>query len=198
MNTPAHLIFAAAAFARPADWPEPPGETGRRNLAALAGGLTPDLSVYLLVAWAHWGLGRPLRQVFEHDYRSPLWQGIFAVDNAIPLWAALAAAGLWARRPRLAVFAGAGLLHLAFDLPLHNSDARAHFQPFTDWVFRSPLSYWNPERFGTQVALAETAACLLLAALLWRRFRGAPARALIAAGLAAQLAPALIRPWLLA
>ncbi|MGR3783294.1 MAG: cobalamin biosynthesis protein CobQ [Albimonas sp.] len=197
MNTPAHLIFAAAAFARPA----PPGPAGaaarRRNLAALAGGLAPDLGLFLLFAWARWGQGRELQEIFQQDYLSPLWQGVFRVDNSIPLWGALGLAALALGRPALAVLAGAALLHLAFDLPLHHSDARPHFWPLTDWVFRSPLSYWNPARHGHEVALAEGAACLALAAVLWRRFEGVPARAAILALLAVEAAPTVVWPWLL-
>lgn len=197
MNTPAHLIFAAAAFLRPA----PPGPQGaaarRRNLAALAGGLAPDLSFVLLVAFARLVQERELRQVFEEDYRSDLWQGIFAVDNSIPLWAALGLVALALRRPALAVFAGAGLLHLAFDLPLHNSDARPHFWPLTDRVFRSPLSYWDPALHGPWVARVEGLACLALGALLWRRLRDPWPRALVLAALALEAAPVFAIPWLL-
>ncbi|MEC9431852.1 MAG: cobalamin biosynthesis protein CobQ [Pseudomonadota bacterium] len=189
MNTPAHLIFAAAAFARP-------GARGR-NLAALAGGFAPDLSLFLLIGWAKLVAGRSPHEIFREDYVSPLWQGIFRVDNSIPLWGALLAAGMVLRRELLAVFAGAALLHLAFDLPLHHSDARPHFWPLSEWVFRSPLSYWNPARHGHLVGAAEVAACVALCALLWRRFRSRPARALIAAGLLAELAPGLIWPLLL-
>ena len=43
MNTPAHLIFGAAAFGRPAQ---------RWTLtAALVGSMVPDLSLYLMVGW---------------------------------------------------------------------------------------------------------------------------------------------------
>lgn len=189
MNTPAHIIFAAAAFARPG--------ARARNLAALAGGFAPDVSLFLLIGWAKFVEGRTPEQIFRQDYVSALWQGIFRVDNSIPLWGLLLAAGLAARRGTLAVFAGAGLLHLAFDFPLHNSDARPHFWPLTDWVFRSPLSYWNPAHHGQIVGPVEIAVCVGLTILLWRRFHGPGARALIAVGLLAELAPGLIWPLLL-
>ncbi|MDF2231203.1 cobalamin biosynthesis protein CobQ [Albimonas sp. CAU 1670] len=197
MNTPAHLIFAAAAFARPAA-PGPAGAaTRRRNLAALAGGLAPDLGLFVLVAWARFVQGHDLPRIFGQDYGSPLWQAVFRIDNSIPLWAALGAAALWLGRPALAVLAGAALLHLAFDLPLHHSDARPHFWPLVEWVFRSPISYWNPARHGGTVALVEGTMCLALAVVLWRRFEGRWARAAIAAALAAEAAPTVIWPWLL-
>jgi len=39
-------------------------------------------------------------------------------------------------------------LHVAGDLPLHREDAHAHFFPFTDWHYISPVSYWDPAHFG--------------------------------------------------
>ncbi|TYO84817.1 cobalamin biosynthesis protein CobQ [Oceanicella actignis] len=187
MHTPAHMIFAAAALARPPQRADPGGAL--RNLAALVGGFAPDLSLYVMVAWQRFAVGHDWRRIFEHDYRDAFWQGIFAIDNSIPLWSALLIAGLALERRALAVFAAAGLLHLAFDLPLHNSDARPHFWPVSDWVFHSPVSYWEPSRFGWLVAPIEVAACAALSVLLWRRFRSAGARALILAGMAAQAAP---------
>ena len=193
MNTPAHLLIAAAIFARPAS--DAAGR--RRNWAALAGGLAPDGSIFLLVAWSRWGLGHDWAQIFQQDYGSALWQGVFRVDNSIPLWGALGLAALALRRPAPAIFAGAALVHLLCDLPLHHSDARPHFWPLTDWVFRSPLSYWNPARHGVEVGLAEGLLCLALAVWLLRRFRSAPARAAILLALAAEATPTFLHPLLL-
>ncbi len=193
MNTPAHLIFAAAAFARPAD-----GAGGRRrNWAAALGGLAPDLGLFLLVGWARFVQGRDLHRIFGEDYLSPLWTGVFRVDNSIPLWALLTAVALWRRWMALAVFGGVGLLHLAFDLPLHGSDARPHFWPLSGWVFHSPVSYWDPAAHGRTVAMLEIGVCVLLAILLLRRFQGWPARALILLALTAEAAPGLLWPLLL-
>lgn len=179
MNTPAHLLLAAALFARK----DRPGTTA----AALAGGLAPDLSVYVMVGWERWGNGHSFAQIFQHDYRDPFWQGVFAVDNSIPLWALLTLAGvLLVRRggsPVLFAFAAAGLVHVLCDLPLHNEDARRQFWPLTDWVFRSPLSYWDHRRHAGLVGPAEAALALTCCALLWRRWRRPPAR--VALGLAA-------------
>ncbi len=193
VNTPAHLIFAAAAFARPAE----DGRARRCNLAAAAGGLAPDLALFGLIFFARFVQGRELHQIFKEDYLSPLWQGIFRVDNSIPLWALLTVVALWRRWTALAVFGGAGLLHLAFDLPLHGSDARPHFGPLSDWVFRSPISYWDPAAYGGTVAVVEGGVCVILAAVLLRRFRGWPARLLILGALVAEAAPTLMWPLLL-
>ena len=184
MNTPAHLIFGAAAFARPGD--------RAVNVAALSGALLPDLSLFLLAGWSLFVLGIPAETVFGTLYFSPLWQGIFAIDNSIPLWSLGLGWGLYRRNRVIIAFAGAGLLHLGFDLPLHNEDARRHFWPLSDWVFRSPVSYWDPQRYGRITAPIEIGICLILCVVLWRRFKRWPARAMIAAGALAEVMPGVM------
>jgi hypothetical protein len=184
VNTPAHLIFGAAAFARP-------GKPAV-NVAALTGALLPDLSLYLLVGSSLFVLGIPAETVFGELYFSDAWQDIFAIDNSIPLWSAGLAVGLILRSPVAIAFFGAGLLHLAFDLPLHHDDARRHFWPLSDYVFHSPVSYWDPARHGGVVGPLEIAVSLALCALLWRRFRGWFARALVLAAALAELMPGLM------
>ena len=75
-------------------------------------------------------------------------------------------------------------------------NAAEHLQPLcltkSDWVFRSPLSYWDRHHYGQIVGPVEIAACIALSVLLWRRFRGWPARALILLGLMLEAAPAIM------
>lgn len=184
MNTPAHLIFGAAAFARP--------NAPAVNAAALFGALLPDLSLYLLTGWSLFVMGIPPRTVFGELYFSPQWQGIFAVDNSIPLWALGLGIGLALRSRVLIAFAGAGLLHLVFDFALHHDDARRHFWPITDFVFTSPVSYWDPRHFGNIFGPLEIAVSLLLCVVLWRRFKGWFARSLIVAAGLAEMLPGLM------
>ncbi len=186
MHTPAHALLAAALLARPG--------APRRNAAALAGGVLPDLSLFVMVGWERLVAGHDWDRVFQEDFRAPFWQAVFATDNSIPLYALLLAVGLALGPGWLPVFAAAALLHLACDLPLHNEDARPHFEPFTDWVFRSPVSYWDPARHGGIVGPLELALCALCCLALWRRFGGAGARAGIAAALTLQTAPYLTFP----
>lgn len=181
LNTPAHLVMGMAVFGRPGA----PGVT----VAALAGALLPDLSLYLLAGWEIAVLGTPPETVFRDRYYSDAWQAVFAVDNSIPLWGLLLASGAWARSPRLVALAGAALLHLAFDLALHADDGRRHLWPLTDWVFASPVSYWDPRHHGDLVAPVEAAATVALAALVWVRHRAPAPRAVVAALAALQAAP---------
>lgn len=164
MNTPAHLIFGAAAFARPGQ---------RQTLAAaLLGAALPDLSLYGLAGWALFVQGIAPEVVFRDLYYSPLWQQIFAIDNSFVLWGGALAVAIWARRRWAVALSGAALLHVLFDFLLHHDDARAHFWPLTDWVFQSPVSYWDPAHHGTLVGLAEIAVSLGLCWVLARRFGG--------------------------
>ena len=184
MNTPAHLIFGAAAFARP----------GRRgvNAAALAGGLLPDVALYLMVGWALYVRHIPARVVFGEMYFSDRWQAIFAIDHSLPLWSLAVLLALVLRSAIGIAFAGSGLLHAVVDFLVHHDDARRQLWPLSTWVFRSPVSYWDSRYYGSIVGPLEIAVCAVLAVLLWRRFGGWPARAMIAAGMAMELAPALI------
>lgn len=172
MNTPAHLIFGSAAFARP--------ETRGTLPAALAGSLTPDLSLYVMVAVSIWGMGVPPETVFGQYYYSDSWQAVFAVDNSFVLWGALLALALWRRWALLMAYAGAGFLHLAFDFPLHTHDARMHFWPLTDWVFESPVSYWDGTAHAGTVGPVTLVMSVTLAGVLIRRYRSTGIRLLFA------------------
>jgi len=140
MNTPAHLIIGAVAFTKP--------DAARVNCAALIGALLPDFSLYFMVFWNRFVQGMSFDEIFSVQYFSPYWQAIFAFDNSIPIWTLALGIGLALKAPTVIALSGAGLLHLLLDFPLHHDDGRAHFWPFSDWIFESPVSYWDPSHFG--------------------------------------------------
>ncbi|MEO0497657.1 MAG: hypothetical protein AAF141_09845, partial [Pseudomonadota bacterium] len=55
----------------------------------------------------------------------------------------------------------------------------------SDWRFRSPVSYWDPAHYGNIWAPIEGALGLVLAIILFRRFKSVVARAMIGAVIAA-------------
>lgn len=169
MNTPAHLLIGTGLFATP-----------RRGsyAAALAGAALPDVSLYLMVAVSIWGMGVPAETVFSEYYYSDAWQAVFAVDNSFILWSAGLALALWRRWQLAAVFAASGLAHLALDFPFHTHDARRQFWPLTDWVFESPVSYWDNAAHAGIVGPVGLVLCAAVTVVLWRRFRHAGIRAL--------------------
>jgi membrane-bound metal-dependent hydrolase YbcI (DUF457 family) len=184
MNTPAHLIFGAAAFGKPGQ----PFVT----LAAVLGSLAPDASLYFMVAWNRFVRGMSFEQIFSVEYFSPFWQQVFAIDNSVFVWGAiLLLAFLWKSQVVIA-FALAGLLHIALDFPLHHDDGRPHFWPVSDWVFNSPVSYWDGRAYGHIVSVIEMAAVALLMIYLWRRFPSIFARCAILIGGLAELVPGIM------
>lgn len=186
MNTPAHLLVGLALCAR--------AEVPRSGRWASVGGLLPDMSLYLLAGGALFLMQIPPERVFNELYFSPAWQGVFAIDNSFLLWG-FAAALAWAWQKRLGMaFALAGLLHVATDFPLHNDDARPHFWPLSDWVFESPLSYWDSNHYASIVAPVELIVVLVAGAVIWRRWTSWPARVGVALGCALEFW--VVRQWL--
>ena len=173
MNTPAHIIFAAAAFARPYE--------RKRTLAALAGALAPDLSLYVMAGIAIYILGISPYVVFDELYFSDAWQQVFAVDNSFFVWGFAFGVAWWLGARNAMVFAASGLMHLAFDFPLHHDDGRPHFWPFSDWVFQSPVSYWDRAHHAGIVGPIELGLSLLFCLVLFRRFNSLRSRAIICA-----------------
>ena len=181
MNTPAHLIFATAAFARPHE----PG----RTLAAISGALAPDLSLYLMSCIALFVFGYSPQYVFDTLYFSHGWQQVFAIDNSFVLWGLAFGLSAYLGAKNAMVFTASALLHLAFDFPLHHDDARAHFWPISNWVFESPFSYWDPDHFGGVISMLEISLSLMLCAVLFFRFHSTRSRTLITVLAMTQLVP---------
>lgn len=166
MNTPAHLIFGLAAFGK-VDAP-------KVTAAALAGAILPDLSLYLLAGTHLFILGTDPQIVFGEMYFSDAWQSIFRVDNSFIVWGFVLALGLALRKAWVIALAGAALLHIGLDFPLHHDDGRAHFWPITNWIFESPVSYWDRNHYGEIVGTIEITISLILCVFLWRRYKWTP------------------------
>lgn len=171
-----------------------PGQPGR-NRAAMLGAVFPDVSLYLLAGTSLFILQIPPHVVFDELYFSPAWQTVFAIDNSIPLYVGLLAIALALHMANVQVFCLAALLHIACDLPLHHDDGRAHFWPFTDWVFASPVSYWDSTRHAASVVPVTLGLVVAAAIMLWQRFPDLLPRLGVAAALAAEIW--VSRQWLM-
>lgn len=187
MNTPAHLLVGAAAFARP--------PRGPALWSAVLGSLLPDLSLYLMAGISLFILNIPEQVVFGQLYYSRAWQTVFAIDNSFILWGIALAVGFWRKWHLLVIAASAGLLHLSLDFLLHAGDGRPQFWPFSNWVFHSPISYWDSTYHALWIAPISIAVCTLAYVILWRRGLSIPSKLLFALMLAAEFWVA--RQWLL-
>lgn len=176
MNTPAHLLIGWAAFGR--------GSERAVAAAAVVGALLPDLSLYLMAGTSIFLLNIPPHVVFDELYFSAPWQAVFSVDNSVFVWGAILGLGLWLRKPWMFALGGAALLHVALDFPLHHDDGRAHFWPLSDWIFESPVSYWDVRHHAALVGPIEAALAGLCALAIclphWLRLRSLGAVMLLA------------------
>jgi len=60
------------------------------------------------------------------------------------------------------------ILHSVFDIPLHHDDGPRIFYPFSDYMFSSPISYWDRDYYANYVSPVEI--CLSLSILLYILF----------------------------
>ena len=163
MNTPAHLLIGWAAFGRKHPY--------QIAIAALIGALLPDLSLYLMAGTSLFLLNIPPSVVFGELYFSSTWQTVFAIDNSFIVWGTLLGLAVAMKKDWAIALCGAALLHLALDLPLHHDDGRAHFWPVSNWIFESPVSYWDHRHHAAFVGpmeLALAAGCSV--AIIGRRY----------------------------
>ena len=168
------MLAAAALLSKP-------GRTAR-NAAILFGAVLPDLSIFVLFFWAR---AQDISQarIWRELYWQEPWQILSAISNSFPIWTLALLIGLVARSKVVMVLAGAVLIHLVLDFPVHADDAHKHFWPLTDWRFHSPLSYWDPSHNSRYVMLAELLICTVCIAALWQRFSNWAVRAMLALGL---------------
>lgn len=190
LNTPAHLILGATVFGKPGH--------AKVTLAAVVGSFLPDLSLYLMAGWALFVSQIPAEVVFDQFYFSETWQQVFAIDNSFVLWGVMLALALHRKSGWAIALTGAALLHLALDFPLHHDDARRHFWPIGNWVFHSPLSYWDHRHFGNLVGPVEILLSVGCCGWLWFRHQANWARLIIGLVALGQIMPGLIWAWVFA
>ena len=179
MMTQTHHLVGAGLLARPNEWV--------RNTGVIVGSLLPDAAIFALFGWSKLA-GVPERRVWDELYWQEPWRTGVAAQNSLFLYGGLLVVGaaiLWAARPlfRIGLFllflALAALTHIALDFPVHHADAHRHFWPLSDWVFRSPVSYWDPVHHGRVFMVVEGVVAVVLAVWLFRRFHDWWVRALL-------------------
>jgi len=167
VNSPTHSLIALALLSKQ--------NQPRRNWAIFIGSIIPDAVIYLWAPYQAYIRQRDWSEVWNTLYFEAPMQNLIAYVNSVPIYAALGIVGylckakLWGQLCLL--FSLAALLHIAFDLPVHNHDAYRHFWPFSDWRFYSPLSYYETDHHAQWVSLIEAGIAAVCITLLWRRFK---------------------------
>ncbi|MGB0843812.1 MAG: cobalamin biosynthesis protein CobQ [Alphaproteobacteria bacterium] len=170
MMTQSHALLAMALFGKP--------NSNARCLGAVSGGLLPDLTMLYMYGVERLR-GNSDAKIFNELYFSDAWQEVFAINNSAPVFAVIALVAfmlsrlvgwLWALSFSFALGLGA-LLHALFDLPLHHDDGHPHFWPLTNWIYESPVSYWDPRHYGTWASNIELAFIAGVSIYLWVKFK---------------------------
>ncbi|MBX2879050.1 MAG: hypothetical protein KTR32_03910 [Granulosicoccus sp.] len=204
MNTQTHMLLGCAVLALPATHPIAYSgiQTGVKAMAALLGALLPDASIFIM-----WGIaklkGIPESEIWQKWYYSDFWQQLGAITNSLPMYLligvlAYLGGGRWTSvqslqsnmmpsRPLIPtpwatlalILSSSALLHVLTDLPLHHDDGHPHFWPISDWIYSSPVSYWDPAHYGHVWSVVELLLAMLLLIILWRRFLSSWVRVLL-------------------
>lgn len=162
MITLSHAVYNLAILGKHRD--DPP------SLPILLGAIAPDLATTAFFLYHKLILHIPSRELWSTYYDRSSWDVVACWLHSIPL-ATLVLALLWWKRSRWgAFFAGSWLLHIVLDFFLHHTDAHAQLLPFSQWMFRSPISYWETAYYGKYVGTIELVGTLVLLYVLWRRY----------------------------
>lgn len=190
MNTQSHVIMGAVLMGR---------GVPLKAWAGALGGITPDIPMLLIVIGLKLA-GTPDRVIFGELYWQNWWQICNAIGHNFWLWGSLTVLGLYMRErlstsargydgwTTVSLFAGSALLHTAVDFICHREDAHMSLWPVTRWKFMSPVSYYDPQHYGTWFSLFEAALGLTLAILLFRQFKHRLLRASLVVAMALYIA----------
>lgn len=114
-----------------------------------------------------WFFENPWMITFHNLFHSPL---LVAIYIGVAYW-------LWTRGTKGAGWffwlSCAAMLHTLIDIPLHTTDGPLLLFPLNwTWRYRSPISYWDPQYYGTQWSYFEHALdVVLLGYLGWLYWR---------------------------
>ena len=136
-------------------------------LGGILGSLLTDIPMFLFFIYTSIIQGQEQSEIWLTSYYLPGWQEFFNIFNSIPIFILIFLAAYWKHLPSLSLFALGGFLHSITDLLVHHDEGHAHLWPFSDWVFNSPVSYWDPKAYGKIFAPIELIAILFITAKLW-------------------------------
>jgi len=159
MNTPAHAIINLLIFKR---------YRKQFGLAIVFGALLPDAPMFVFYVWEKMqGVAEAV--IWREAYHETAWQDVFNLFHSFPVLGLLVFLVWKLGYQRFAIFFASMFFHSLFDFPVHHNDAHAHFFPFSNYQFISPISYWNPAYHGVLIGLMEMMTVLFGSIYLWRK-----------------------------
>lgn len=170
MNTPSHAIYNLAMWGKASSKDD--------RLPVFLGAIAPDIPMFAFYAIAKLA-GLPDSYIWRDLYFQGWVQDVLAPFHAIPLIGLGLAIALRRKARAWIAFFGSMMAHVLFDFPVHHADAHRHFFPLSNYRFISPVSYWDPEHYGSIVAPLELLSVLMLTCYLYGSVRSRFGRGLL-------------------
>ena len=141
-----------------------------RHYCAFIGAVLPDLPMFIFFTVETFIRKTPQRELWGSRYFIEAWQNFFDLFNSVPLILILLGIGYYLlNSERIVVFAWSMIIHCGFDLLTHHDDGHHHFFPLSDFVFESPISYWDRDHHAGIVAPIERLIMLIASVYLFPR-----------------------------
>ncbi len=173
MNTQSHIILNLWLIKKVTK------TTSKDHKPITLGALLPDIPMFLFFLIAALILQQSRQTIWQESYFQTNWQLFFNLFNSIPFFLLIALVAYIYQKRSILLIAASGVLHALGDLPLHQEYAHAHFLPFTNWKFYSPITYWKTTNNGRIVKIIETLLVLLASIDLWKEIESKTGKNLI-------------------
>ena len=139
---------------------------------AFVGAVIPDLPIFIFFAVETFILNTPQRELWGSRYFMEAWQNFFDIFNSVPLILIVLGIGYYLlQSEKLTVFAWSMLIHCVFDFVTHHDDGHHHFFPLSDFIFESPISYWDRDHHAGIVGPIERFVMLAASIYLFPRLK---------------------------
>lgn len=147
------------------------------NTYAFIGAVLPDLPIFVFFIVESVIRKTPGHELWGTLYFTESWQNFFDIFNSVPFILILLGIGYYLlNSERVTVLAWSLLIHCAFDFLTHHDDGHHHFFPLSDYVFESPVSYWDRNHYAGIVAPIERVVFLIASVYLYGRLKTRLAR----------------------
>lgn len=140
MHTQAHALLSYIAIKT---------STSKEKWALVLGSILPDTSIVFMYITYKFFYGLSDQKIWSEIYFTDhFFQSLKNTLHSFPvLITLLLLAWIFQKRP-MKVFALSAFLHALLDFPLHVDDGHMHFYPLSNWIYQSPVSYWDPKHYG--------------------------------------------------
>ena len=147
------------------------------HLYACIGAVLPDIPIFIFFIVESVIRKTPQRELWGSLYFTESWQNFFDIFNSVPLILILLGMGYYLlNSDRITVLAWSLLIHCAFDFLTHHDDGHHHLFPLSNFVFASPISYWDRDYHANIFAPIERIVILAASIYLYPRLKTRLAR----------------------